>query len=337
MIGLGIGILIGAAQSAGTPAPATFTISAEFTEVGDILDITTPNPADGSFVLALVAPGDTVTKNGLGGWTGDTVLFSVTQSVGADSSSVTFDTGATEGVTYDLFLYQRTSEGIDSNVITTTYTKDVTPSGDTTFRSFAFDGDLAAHGLIREVPGKSTSSFQAWVRLDGGVTTGAYSFFASATGTEQIWFDAANTRIGARSGNGLTVYRTLGSRTDWVHIYATFGPGGMSLQVNGGTAATNATAPSELPITGNITVGQDDGPDNTFPGAMADVLYMTATGIKTYSGGNWLSYDGPYDAGDFHLLGYNGDGTDASGNDLHFTESAAGNITYSAVDLPPGA
>lgn len=158
LMGITLGISIGAMQAAGEPVVIAPVISGTFTEVGDTYDLTTTAVANGNWHWARTATGVTLSADGTGGWTGGTVLASGTQAVGEDSTSTEFDAGGTDGASYALHVYQRTAAGVDSNVIATEYVKDgppasVAPSIASTAHT---SGSTGGSGLVCALPASPT-------------------------------------------------------------------------------------------------------------------------------------------------------------------------------------
>ena len=126
MIGLSLGVQSMPALAYVPPVvvPVGPVISGTFVEIGDTYDLVTTAVLDGNFLWARTDPAVTLDKDGVGGWTGGVIDASGTQAVGADSASTLFDAGGVDSTEYRLHVYQRTAAGVDSNVISTTYTKD---------------------------------------------------------------------------------------------------------------------------------------------------------------------------------------------------------------------
>lgn len=88
----------------------------------DEWSVTTNSPSDGNYVIARVISGAAAPlPDGNGGWTG-IFGYSTTVPVGAADAETVIPEGGTTGVAYDLYLYQRSAGGQDSNVISITYT-----------------------------------------------------------------------------------------------------------------------------------------------------------------------------------------------------------------------
>ena len=126
MIGLSLGVQSMPALAYVPPVvvPVGPVISGTFVEIGDTYDLVTTAVSDGNWHWARTDVGVTLTADGSGGWSGGVVLASGTQAVGADSASTDFDAGGADSTLYMMHVYQRTAAGVDSNVISTTYTKD---------------------------------------------------------------------------------------------------------------------------------------------------------------------------------------------------------------------
>lgn len=92
-----------------------------FTDATDSWEITSED-GTGNIVWAITTSGAAApVPDGIGGWTG-TVIDSGSD---AFTTNISIATNGTPGTVYDFYVYQRTSGGLDSNVIVQSYTENV--------------------------------------------------------------------------------------------------------------------------------------------------------------------------------------------------------------------
>ncbi len=114
-----------APETAGGGISAPTISSNGLADGSTIWRVTTDSPNSGRWHWARVTDGaDAPAPDGAGGWSG-TVLESGALAVGATGADLDIPETGTTGVTYQLYLYQRSSA--DSNVVVVSYVADNTP------------------------------------------------------------------------------------------------------------------------------------------------------------------------------------------------------------------
>lgn len=188
-----------------TAAASAATIaSTSFDDSSDTWTLTTDQPSSGNWHWARYADGTTsITPDGSGGWS-SAPQESGTIAVGASGASLQVPETGTTGTPYELFLYQRNSSSVDSNVLTTGYIADNTAP---TVSSAATDvaGDTITITTTETVSGTPLTSDFSF----SGITAGTPTINSVTVSGTSITIEISGNLVA--NGDTVTVSYTQGA------------------------------------------------------------------------------------------------------------------------------
>lgn len=231
-----------------TAAPVAPVISIDSITVqpgDDLVSLSTDTINDGDWVWGIVLNGDpALDKDGAGGWIG-TPVNSGTFPVGLDGAQSPIPEDGDTGVLYDLYIYQRTGDGVDSNVDSITYTAD-NPQLNNDFSGLA-DDDLIT--LQSQLPSGATfveegaDGAECFV-FSGGLQASPANRTAYARRTDFSPQSFRRTvKFGMRTnvGNRKNATVTFGHTDNLNHFRAMYNAGAAQFQLRSYVNSTSST------------------------------------------------------------------------------------------------